>query len=153
MVSEYLQLKPGTTRRHTTTRHVARRAALSFGDSHRNGPLGTLPCARPGDRDSSVTPSPCSQGGTAARDPPTCLSSPLSAGNPWTGTAPCPAGRPPRKTSAAPSASLAGCAPSPEPSARAPRPGRLRKQRTLRQGLSRDRDRERAKLDPREPAS
>lgn len=49
---------------------------------------------------------------------PAHLASLQSAGDLWTGTAPCPAGKLPRRTSAAPSASAAGCAPFPGPSVR-----------------------------------
>lgn len=70
--------------------------------------------------------------------PPTRLASLPSAGSPWTGTAPCPAGRLPRSTSAAPSASAAGCAPSPGPSACALPRVQLRKWGNMGQGLKRN---------------
>lgn len=69
--------------------------------------------------------------------PPTCLASLLSAGNLRRGTAPCPAGRRPQRTSAAPSASPAVCVPFPEPSGCAPHPGWLRRQNTSGQGWER----------------
>lgn len=117
MFSKYLQLKPRTIERGKNNGKTNMLHPLWFWRTLHHTPLWG--CTR--------------HHLHTLKKPATCLAS-LSAGSLWKGTAPCPAGRLPQKTSAAPSASFAGCVPFPGPSGCARHLVPLRKQNNLGQG-------------------